>query len=267
MKLSTILEGIVLGAGLMYILDPESGRRRQSMAKDQLQRQLKHKQEALNVMQKDFMNRSRGLATQIRSARTRGDVASDEIVQARIRSAVGRICSHPRAIHCEVHNGEVILAGMVLPQERERVVECAQRTKGVHLVTDNLDLVEDPSHVPSMQGQTTIAQSSMMNPAMGLVMLSVGGLLTSYGLLRRGLVGSLCTVAGLGMAAKAFSDTESRYQPGANPSSSAIAAGGAMSEKQEESLEGFQGVYQTDEGAINQIAALPATPEDNSGMI
>jgi hypothetical protein len=272
MKLTSLLEGLALGAGLMYLMDPQSGRRRQAMAKDQLQKQMKSKQAAIGVMQRDFMNRSRGMVTQFKAARTKGDIAADEIVCARIRSAMGRCCSHPKSVHCEVHNGEVTLTGQILTTEVQPVVQCVKSTRGVTKVVNNLDAVEDSTGISGLQGNGRIYQATRWSPATGMVMTGLGGLLTLYGLGRRGFMGTVFGTVGLGIAAKAIMDTEHRFDsssshPTEHPTSTSqrsITGNGSS----ESALEGYEGIGVNENTTYSEPSmSSPVYTEDSTGLI
>jgi hypothetical protein len=62
-RLLSLLAGAGLGAGLMYVLDPELGRRRRAFLRDKASH-LEHEAEgAVEVVGKDLRNRVRGLAS------------------------------------------------------------------------------------------------------------------------------------------------------------------------------------------------------------
>jgi hypothetical protein len=58
----TLLAGAGLGAGLMYFLDPQVGRRRRALARDQAVRMAHEAQDAAGVVARDMQNRAGGLA-------------------------------------------------------------------------------------------------------------------------------------------------------------------------------------------------------------
>src|SRR5437763_15093221 len=58
-----LLAGAGLGAGLMYILDPDLGRRRRALVRDKAVRLANKAQDAACVVSRDMQNRARGLAS------------------------------------------------------------------------------------------------------------------------------------------------------------------------------------------------------------
>jgi hypothetical protein len=59
----SMLTGMGLGACLMYILDPQLGRRRRALARDQFVKATRQTQEAAKVTACDVRNRAQGLAS------------------------------------------------------------------------------------------------------------------------------------------------------------------------------------------------------------
>ena len=60
--------GVGIGAGLMYILDPQLGRRRRSMMRDPARHVMHETQDGIQTVATDMRNRARGLAAEARSA-------------------------------------------------------------------------------------------------------------------------------------------------------------------------------------------------------
>jgi len=58
-----LLAGAGLGAGLMYIFDPQMGRRRRALARDKTVSLAHEAQDAAEVVAKDMKNRAQGLAS------------------------------------------------------------------------------------------------------------------------------------------------------------------------------------------------------------
>ncbi len=68
---ATILGGLaagLAGAALMYIFDPNSGKRRRAMARDQVIAANRKTREAIAGKAKDLRNSAEGLATRLREA-------------------------------------------------------------------------------------------------------------------------------------------------------------------------------------------------------
>src|SRR5687767_5962520 len=107
-----------LGAGLMYFLDPDRGKRRRAMVRDACIRLSNETQDAVDVTRRDLTNRLHGFKSEMKSFFQGSAIPlRDEQLTARIRSHLGRVASHPRAIDLECHDGRVVLRGPVLAAE------------------------------------------------------------------------------------------------------------------------------------------------------
>ena len=92
-----ILGGLCIGAALMYFLDPDRGRRRRHLVRDQLVHAGRVSGDAVDATSRDLRNRARGVAAAARG-RLRPGEADDAVVAERVRSAIGRVVSHPGAV-------------------------------------------------------------------------------------------------------------------------------------------------------------------------
>ena len=68
---AALLAGVGIGAAAMYLLDPEKGRRRRTLVRDQLLKARRLTGEAMEGRSKDVANRARGAAAETRSATRR----------------------------------------------------------------------------------------------------------------------------------------------------------------------------------------------------
>src|SRR5438309_8583417 len=93
----SLLGGIGLGAGLMYFLDPQQGRRRRALVRDQLASLRSRADDAFSCTGRDLAHRAQGTAAAARSL-VSADDADDRVIGERVRSALGRVVSHPSAI-------------------------------------------------------------------------------------------------------------------------------------------------------------------------
>ena len=122
-----LLTGVVVGAGAMYLLDPERGARRRSLLRDQGIHASHRVRDELAGAARDARNRTAGVAAELRS-RFQQDEASDEILTERVRSAIGRVVSHPGAITVNVFEGRVTLGGHLLADELPELVRRVGQT-------------------------------------------------------------------------------------------------------------------------------------------
>src|SRR5205807_911678 len=113
--------GVSLGARLMYMLDPDHGRRRRAIARD-CAVWLAHQAElTVNRGVRDLFQRAHGAAHETRSLLAHQPV-SDQVLRDRVRSRLGRSSAHPHAMEVEAKDGWIILTGDVLQNDLRRVL-------------------------------------------------------------------------------------------------------------------------------------------------
>jgi hypothetical protein len=186
----TLLGGVGLGAGLMYLLDPDGGRRRRALARDKAVHGLKVSGKALRRTSADLGNRTRGLVAEAGSLLHKGS-ADDRKLEGRVRSKLGRHLSHPSALQVQCQDGLVTLSGPVLASELDKVLAKVQKIKGVHEVESRLEINDEAS----LQGESS--NGSRRGPLKGMsprtAALGLGGVgaLAGLGLLARSKGGNL----------------------------------------------------------------------------
>src|SRR4051812_48915393 len=146
--------GAGIGAGLMFLLDPARGARRRALVRDKLVRATHKSGDAYDATSRDLGNRLRGAAAGVR-ARARQDGADDRTVEERVRAALGRISSHPRAIHVSAVNGSITLSGDVLASERSAINGAVRSVRGVEEVNDRLTAHAKGDGTPALQGASS----------------------------------------------------------------------------------------------------------------
>jgi hypothetical protein len=67
-ELLAILGGIGIGAGLMYLLDPDRGNRRRALIRDKMVKLNRQTQEAVSGRVHDISNRAKGMLHEAKSA-------------------------------------------------------------------------------------------------------------------------------------------------------------------------------------------------------
>jgi osmotically-inducible protein OsmY len=132
-----LIAGLLLGAGAMWLLDPERGARRRALVRDQGRRASRRLGEELEGAARDLRNRSSGAAAEV-AARFRRDSADDDVVRERVRAALGRVVAHPHAVEVAVQDGRVVLSGTVEAGEAGRLAVVVRKVRGVTEVEDRL---------------------------------------------------------------------------------------------------------------------------------
>jgi uncharacterized membrane protein len=184
-----VLGGVGAGAGLMFLFDPRSGRRRRGELRNELLHDARSVRAGLGKTARDIEHRSRGLAARVRGRRS-GREAPDAVIEGRVRAALGRACSHPRALDMVVENGKVLVAGPVLTAEHHRVLDAILNARGVKGVTDMLEPHETPQGISALQGGLQPRPGLLgtrWSPAASLLATLAGGGLLALGRRSRAL--------------------------------------------------------------------------------
>ncbi|MDQ6893659.1 MAG: YtxH domain-containing protein [Acidobacteriota bacterium] len=71
-RFAALLGGIGLGAAVMYVLDPQGGRRRRALARDKALSFANTTSRVVGARSRDLANRAKGVAAQARSKMTEG---------------------------------------------------------------------------------------------------------------------------------------------------------------------------------------------------
>jgi osmotically-inducible protein OsmY len=149
-KQVSMLAGVGLGAGLMYFLDPDGGRRRRRTAIDKCRALQRDTAWNIRGVAQNASNHVRGAVHETLHLLDR-DPVTDEVLVERVRAALGRATSQPRAIEVSVHDGQVVLTGRALASEMPEILREASRVRGVAAVQNELE-VDEPQGIPSLQG-------------------------------------------------------------------------------------------------------------------
>jgi uncharacterized membrane protein len=213
------LGGIGVGVALTKLLDGRWRRRHLSQLRDQTVHARRMAWRAAGRAAEDARNRTQGLMAELK-ARAGRSVVDDATLEARVRAKLGRISSHPHAIETWAHGGTITLRGPVLADEVERVVRAVASVPGVKGVVNELDVYDEPGHIPGLQGQPAPQEGEFellqenWSPAVRLGAAAVGGMMGLYGAGRRGVVGRLAMAAGLGLLIRALTNAPFRRLTG-----------------------------------------------------
>lgn len=199
-----------LGAGLMYLLDPDRGTSRRALIRDKAIHVADSAADGLEVATRDLSHRAVGAVTGVRSRWGPAEM-TDELLIQRVRAKLGRWVSHPRAIEVTAENGFVTLRGPILRHEVEPLIAALRRVPGVHDIANELEPHDTPDNIPSLQGgvprmEVPELAQEQWTPAVRLLVGTGGAVLALYGLARKGIVGSLMTITGSGLMTRAASN-------------------------------------------------------------
>lgn len=210
--LITFAGGVGLGAAVMYFMDPERGRRRRALVRDQVAHLAATVPPGMGATRRDLANRSRGLVASLKG-RFGDDEASDETIVARVRAELGRVVSHPGSVIVTCEAGTVTLGGPVLESEAEPLLKAVAGTRGVKEVHSQLEVHDeiDSISVPGLQGGTERMGAGnplaeRWTPAARVVAGAAGATLAVLAGRRRDAIGTAVGLLGLGLTARAVTN-------------------------------------------------------------
>lgn len=215
-----LIGGIGIGAGLMYVLDPEKGRRRRARMRDKVAHAINKTEDALDTTSRDMRNRARGIAAEARSLLKRDEV-SDEVLVDRVRSKMGRVVSHPHSIHVTVNHGRVTLSGTILEREVNDLLKCVSSMRAVTAIENHLGVHERGGDVPGLQGgiarrgEPFELMQVNWSPTARLLVGATGSALMFYGANRRDAIGITLSAFGLGLVVRGLTNAELKHIVGA----------------------------------------------------
>ncbi|HKU60409.1 MAG TPA: BON domain-containing protein [Gemmatimonadales bacterium] len=130
--LLSFLAGAAIGAGLMFLLDPDRGPRRRALARDRMLRVGRHAGEDLGAKARHVMQAD----------------LDDDVIAERIRAELRRVVAQPGAVVVAVEHGVVTLTGEVAGAERDGLLVAVRWVRGVRDLEDKLETRESEAGAP-----------------------------------------------------------------------------------------------------------------------
>lgn len=162
-KAVSTIGSVGIAAVAMYFLDPQQGRTRRAAMRDQIQKASIQTRKAADVGSRDLAKRTAGVLASIRSLLpSQRQPVADEQLAARVRSKIGHVLSHPKAIATQVSGNTVTLKGPILRAEVPLLMARVWAIPGVQEVVNQLDIHDRPGSVPALQGEGRSAQQLLL---------------------------------------------------------------------------------------------------------
>jgi hypothetical protein len=197
----------------MYMLDPDKGRRRRAIARDKVRSVLAQAEAFAGKAARDLSHRFDGVRAEV-ARPFRGDGTPDDLqLIERVRSRLGRVVSHPHAIHVGAYLGRVTVSGPILAREVAPLIEAVRAVPGVDAVDDHLVAFDSAGSVSSLQGTPARAMRQAewsrrnWTPSLRAAAMCAGAALALAGVRSRTIAG--LAFAGLGLALGARAATNS----------------------------------------------------------
>ena len=253
----SLIGGMALGALAMYMTDPSQGRRRRALMQDKMTSATHKTSQLMNQTLRDTRNRLTGLQAEARKMITsrQAKPIDDHVLEARVRSRLGRAMPHLENIEVSAQEGVVSLSGNIPQDEEDRLLEAVEAIPGVEGVRCNLQWHEGRHHHGAMglSGRSPL----WLAGALG------AGLLTWYGLTRRQPLGLVAGAASLGLMARGgslASLASSMAAMGSSMGSSMASSIGSMTSTA--SMSGAHGAGMASEGfEAERTIEIAASPE------
>lgn len=208
-----VIGGVGLGAAVMYWADPRSGRARRAHVWEKALHGVHKSRDAVKVVARDMAHRAHGLFCKVRG-RLHPEEVDDVTLEARVRSALGRVCSHPGSIHVACSQGRVELKGPILASEVKQVLARVRHVRGVREIDDDLKAHTETVGHPELQGGVSrpgtlpeLLQHHWSPTARFLVGLGSVGLI-AWGLSRRGALRPALAGTGLLLGLRSLTNVE-----------------------------------------------------------
>jgi uncharacterized membrane protein len=199
----------------MYLFDPDRGRRRRATLKDAMAHAANKTGNAIGATSRDLFNRAKGLTAKATSI-FRSNEAIDDVIEARVRSKLGRLVSHPGSIDAAVSQGRVTLTGSILEREVDDLISRVLQVHGVKEVVNQLSVHKQAGDVPELQGGSSrtgdrfeLLQSNW-SPAARVLTAMAGGALVAEALRRRGGWGAGLGLFGFGLMLRGITNIETK---------------------------------------------------------
>ena len=212
------------GVGRLRIGAPPSdeGKRRRARLRDKARHLAHQAGDTIETTAKDMSHRARGLVAKTQ-ARFRSEAVTDDVLVARVRSKMGRVVSHPRALTVTAHEGRVTLTGPILAGEVDTLLAAIADVPGVVSVENRLEVHETADNIPALQGGRRMpGETAGWPPTARVLAGTAGGALAAYGAKRRDAVGAALGTVGLGLLARGLANIEMKRLIGTNGGHGAV---------------------------------------------
>jgi osmotically-inducible protein OsmY len=128
---------LAIGAGVMYLLDPQGGARRRKMIGDKAGKYARESSEFVRRQSQDAYNRGKGVVAET-ARKFRADTPDDRTIVERVRAHLGRVAPDIGQIHVAASHGTVTLSGQIPADQMDSILEEARKVEGVRSVDSQL---------------------------------------------------------------------------------------------------------------------------------
>lgn len=210
----SLLGAAGLGAGLMYLFDPDRGKRRRALVRNEAVHISRITANAAGKTRRDVRNHLHGAFAEVESLFLKNGPVSNDVLEARVRSRLGRVVSHPSALEVKAVDGLIVLSGPIVADEAHPLLDAVTGIRGVKNIENRLEVHEHAGDIPALQGGRRRQGprfgplKTNWSPTTRLVATAAGSALAVYGARRRDVAGTMMSSVGLGILARALTNFE-----------------------------------------------------------
>lgn len=206
----SFLSGMGLGAGLMYLADPQRGPARRAMMRQKAAHLAAEERRVMRKGARDLQHRSQGLVARLRAA-FRSRAVADEVLAERVLARVGHLSTNPRAVEVSADQGHVTLSGAIYASEAEELLHGVRKVRGVRRLEDRLERHRLGDVVPSLQHPPRVGpRVRRPTPATRLIAGAAGASALMVAIRRRGAAGVGLALLGSGLLLRGLSGRPAR---------------------------------------------------------
>jgi osmotically-inducible protein OsmY len=125
------------GAAAMYLMDPETGRRRRALVRERSGGAARDLQDSVLGAGRNAANRVRGTLAETQSHMA-GEPVDDDRLHDRIQAKIGHLLDRPSAVDVDVVDGHVVLSGEAPDDEAAALARYIAGMQGVSDVENRL---------------------------------------------------------------------------------------------------------------------------------
>lgn len=200
----SILIGLATGAAAAYFIHPKYGKKRRVTLACGTRKLLEKAAHEGKKCLSDSQHRLAGFAAKL-GTNLKHEPPSDPVIEARIRSRMGRVVAHPRGIHVVCDRGVATLWGLILEEELPRLIAAVEKVSGVTEVVDHLEVV-NPDELPTGRHDALREARDKIrlhwSPSKRLLLGTAGTALAFHGWRRKDKMGNLLALVGASMMAR-----------------------------------------------------------------
>jgi hypothetical protein len=139
------------GAAVMYFFDPDRGKKRRALLRDKTKHTIKAANDKVDRTGRDFRNHVVGTFCRAQSLFREREL-TDAVLQERVRSKMGRVISHPKAVKVVATGGIVSVSGPIMAWEEHPLLDAIDGIDGVKGIENLLDVHEQAGDAPALHG-------------------------------------------------------------------------------------------------------------------